>query len=247
MQSVLNALRVLEGVAAHQPVGVSELSRGLSLPKSSVQRALRTLHTAGWIRPAGTELTRWALTTKAVHVAHHAGGELSLRDVAVPVMEWLRGETDETIHLMVREGRHVVLIERLETPKPLRIVLPLGSGAPLHGSSNGKAVLAHSAPEELDGILAAGLPRYTDTTVVDTGALRAELEEIRRRGYATNKGEWRADIAAVASAILGSEARAVASLSISTPINRMPDDLRPRYGALVREAARRISDGLGPV
>ncbi|MGH3098164.1 MAG: IclR family transcriptional regulator [Streptosporangiales bacterium] len=245
MQSVLNALRVLEGVAARQPIGVSELARELGLPKSSVQRALRTLHAAGWLHQAGTELTRWALTTKALHVAHHVGGDLSLRDVAVPVMEELREETGETVHLEVREGRHAVLIERLETPKPVRIVLPLGVGAPLHGSSNGKAILAHCPPEEIEQIIAEGLPRYTDATIVDAGALRAELADIRRRGYATNRGEWRTDVAAVAAAILDGEGHAVASMSISTPIDRMPDDVRPRYGALVREAVGRVSEGLG--
>ncbi|MDX6434302.1 MAG: IclR family transcriptional regulator, acetate operon repressor, partial [Streptosporangiaceae bacterium] len=58
MQNVLNTLRVLEEVAARQPVGVAELARATDIPKSSVQRALRTLQTAGWIRPAGGNVTR---------------------------------------------------------------------------------------------------------------------------------------------------------------------------------------------
>lgn len=74
MQSVLNALRVLEEVAARQPVGVADLARALDLPKSSAQRALRTLDTAGWIRPAGGEVTRWVLTTKALQVGRRATG-----------------------------------------------------------------------------------------------------------------------------------------------------------------------------
>jgi len=48
MQNVLNALCVIEEVATRQPVGVSELSRLLVMPKSSVQRAVRTL-----TRPVG--------------------------------------------------------------------------------------------------------------------------------------------------------------------------------------------------
>jgi IclR family acetate operon transcriptional repressor len=247
MQNVLNALRVLEEVAVRQPVGVSELARILELPKSSVQRALRTLHTAGWIRPVGNELTRWALTTRALHVGRHAAGELSLRDAAIPVMEELRRRTEETIHLMVPEGDKVVLIERLETPKPVRIIIPLGGSAPIHASSNGKAVLAGSPPEEVERLLAEGLPRYTDTTIVDRERLLAELAETKARGYATNKGEWRSDIAAVAAAVIGDGGRPIASLSISTPTSRMPDELQPTYGALVRDAARRISLALGYV
>ena len=247
MQNVVNALRVLEEVAVRQPVGVSAVVRALDLPKSSVQRALHTLHKAGWTRPVERELTRWALTTKALHVGRHAAGELSLRDAAIPVMEELRRRTEETIHLMVPEGDKVVLIERLETPKPVRIVIPLGGSAPIHASSNGKAVLASSDPDEVERLLAEGLPCYTDTTIVDREPLLAELAETKARGYATNNGEWRSDIAAVAAAVIGDGGRPIASLSISTPINRMPDELRPEYGALVRDAARRVGLALGHV
>ncbi|HEU5158492.1 MAG TPA: IclR family transcriptional regulator [Streptosporangiaceae bacterium] len=244
MQTVLNALRVLEEVALRQPAGVGELARGLGMPKSSVQRALRTLHSAGWIRPADGGVTRWTLTSKALHVGRHATGELSLRDAAVPIMEELRHRTGETIHLMVPESGGVVLIERLETPKPLRIVLPLGKTLPLHASANGKAVLAAGAPDTVDRLLGAGLPGYTDTTITDPARLRAELALIRERGYATNTGEWRSDIAAVAAAVLGRAGVPIASLSISTPMTRMSDELRPEYGKLVGEAAKSLGRAL---
>jgi IclR family transcriptional regulator, acetate operon repressor len=244
VQNVANALRVLEEVATRQPAGVSELARTLGLPKSSVQRALRTLHTCGWIRPAPGGVTRWILTSKVLRVSWQAAGEITLRDAAIPVMEELRRRTQETIHLGVPEGPNMVLIERLETPKPVRIVLPLGSTSPIHASANGKAVLAATPAEEVERLLSDGLPRYTDTTIVEPHELRAELAEIRKQGYATNHGEWRADIAAVGAAILGREGHPIASLSISTPNNRMPADLQPVYGALVRDAARRISTAL---
>lgn len=233
MQNVVNALRALEAVAARQPIGVGELSRALGLPKSTVQRSLRTLHDAGWIRRAGGEVTRWQVTSKVLQIARTT--ELGLRDAAMPVMEELRQRTGETIHLMVPEGDAVVLIERLETDKPLRIVLPLGIRLPLHASANGKAVLAH-----LDRPLGE-LPGYTATTITDPVALRAELEQVRARGYADNRGEWRSDIAAVAAAVIG-PAGPVASLSISTPASRMPDDLRAEYGELVTRAAAALSE-----
>lgn len=242
MQVVNNALRVLEEVAARQPVGVSALARELGMPKSTVQRCLGALRDAGWIRPAGGELQRWVVTTKLLALGRLAGSELSLRDVALPVMEELRRRTGETIHLMVPEGDTVVLIERLETAKPLRIVLPLGKGLPLHASANGKAVLAASSPEFIDRYIGAGLDRFTDTTIVDEAKLREELALIARRGYATNAGEWRSDIAAVAAPALRRPHRPIASLSISTPGARMSEDLRPEYGRLIAEAAAEITE-----
>jgi IclR family acetate operon transcriptional repressor len=244
MQNVLNTLRVLEEVAARQPAGVAEVARATGIPKSSVQRALRTLQTAGWIRPAGGGITRWTVTTKALRVGH-AAEDLSLRDVAVPVMEDLRRRIDETIHLAIPEGDKMVLIERLETSKPVRIVLALGTSLPLHASAHGKAVLAAGPASMVERQLADGLTRHTDTTITDPGELLAELEEIRERGYSTNGGEWRSDVSAVAAAVMDDTGQPVASISINVPTSRTADESRSAYGALVREAAMAVGAALG--
>jgi IclR family acetate operon transcriptional repressor len=245
MRNVLNALRVLEEVATRQPVGVGELARVLDIPKSSVQRALQTLNTAGWIRPARGEVTRWVVTTKALDVGRHASGDLGLRDAAVPIMEDLRRRTDETIHLTVPEGDRVVLIERLETSKPLRISIALGHALPLHASANGKAVLASGPLEAIARLLAEGLPRYTDTTITEPDRLLADLDKVRTRGYATNHGEWRTDVGSVAAAIMGDAGEPVASLSVNLPRTRLTDESQALYGNAVSEAARSISARLG--
>ncbi|WP_329060233.1 IclR family transcriptional regulator [Amycolatopsis sp. NBC_01480] len=241
MQSVLNALRVLEEVATRQPIGVADLARALDIPKSSAQRALITLQTAGWLRQVGGGSTDWVVTTKALHVGRHASGELSLRDVAVPAMEELRRRTDETIHLTVPENLdHMVLIERLETSKPVRIFMQLGMHLPLHASANGKAVLAASPESAVEEYLAAGLPRFTGTTIDDPDRLRAELDTIRTRGYAANSGEWRSDVSAVAAAVLGDAGLPVASISVNMPTSRMTGELAAEYGVLVRATAAQV-------
>ncbi|WP_274911001.1 IclR family transcriptional regulator [Streptomyces sp. WZ-12] len=245
MQNVRNALRALEEVAERQPIGVADLARAMGLPKSSVQRTLVTLHEAGWIRPAEGRPTRWRVTAKALQVGRHATGELRLRDAAVPVMEELRARTDETVHLAVPEGERVVLVERLETTQPVRIILPLGQILPVHASANGKAVLAARTDAEVAAYLADGLARFTETTATDPAALRAEVDEIRARGWATNRGEWRADVSAVAAAVLGESGRPVASVSVNVPTSRLTDPLRDRFGELVAEAAARLSERLG--
>jgi len=248
MQNVLNALRVLDEVAARQPVGVSDLARALELPKSTVQRALLTLRDAGWLRQTadgGAGAGRWVLTTKPLLFGRHGTGELGLRDVAVPVMEDLRRRCDETVHLAVPEGGRVVLIERLETSQPVRIILPLGKILPLHASANGKAVLAASAPEDIERRLTEELPHFTDTTVVDPGKLREELAMIRERGYATNDGEWRTDVSATASAVIGPSGGPVASISINVPSSRLTSESRKEHAALVCDAAERVGTALG--
>lgn len=245
MRTVLAAFRVLEEVAFTQPAGVGELSRRLKLPKTTVQRALQTLWAAGWICPDSAETTRWVLTTRALHIGQHAVADLSVRDAALPIMRELRKETGETAHLMVLEGGQAVLIEKVETEHPIRAVITLGSAVPLHGSSNGKAMLAHRTPDEVRALLGDRLVRHTDNTIVEWDAFFAELAAVRDRGYATNVGEWRTDISAVASPIFDHDGATSASLSISAPGARLPSDRREEYGALVTEAAQRVSATLG--
>jgi IclR family acetate operon transcriptional repressor len=245
MRNVLNTLRVLEEVASRQPIGVGELARLLEMPKSSVQRALVTLSTAGWIRPNSGEITRWVMTTKALAVGGHASGDLGLRDAAVPIMEDLRRRTEETIHLTVPEDDKVVLIERLETPKPVRISMALGHALPLHASANGKAVLANSGSEIIRRLFVNELPRYTDTTITDPDQLLAELAAVRERGFAVNHGEWRSDVGSVAAAVMGGPEKPIASLSANIPMSRLTAEAEAVYGIAVSEAASSLSARLG--
>jgi IclR family transcriptional regulator, acetate operon repressor len=245
LRNVVNTLRVLEEVASRQPVGVGKLASSLGMPKSSVQRALLTLSEAGWIRPASGEVTRWVMTTKALAVGGRASGDLGLRDAAVPIMEDLRRHTEETIHLTVPEDNKAVLIERLETAKPVRISMALGHALPLHASANGKAVLANSGPEVIRRLLGTELPRYTDTTITDPDELRAELATIREQGFAINHGEWRPDVGSVAAAVMGGPDKPIASLSVNVPVIRLTEESAAAFGVAVTAAARSLSARLG--
>ena len=244
MESVQLALSVLENIAATGPIGVSALARKLNEPKTTVHRSLLALNAAGWIRSLDSSTVRgrqrlWTLSPKVLSLAQRAGYP-GLRDTALPIMEALRDKTRETIHLMVPQGRVVVLIERLDSPQPLRIVRPLGGRSLLHVASNGKAVLAHLSAKEQDAYLARPLKASTPHTITDSNTLRAELDWVRKNGYAVSRGELDEGVRAVAAPILSASGAPIGSISISCPAQRLPDDRIARYGALVRSAAKEI-------
>jgi len=245
MDSVKTALEVLEQVGAGGEVGVSELARAVGAPKSTIQRDLVTLHEAGWIRPVGLGgRRRWTLSSKVLALARRFQPALRLREHALPVMEELRDLTRETIHLTLREGDRVVLIERLDSPQTLRTVRQLGATTPLHAASNGKAVLAWLSPAERAAYLARPLPAFTPRTLTDPAALERDLEAIRARGYSLSAGELDLDVRAVAAAIRLASGEPIAALSISCPALRFPDEKTSQYGDWVRQAAARISAAL---
>lgn len=245
MQSVKTALRIYELVAKIGEAGVSEIAREVDEPKSTVQRNLLTLYEAGWLKPVLTGNRRkWALTVKVVLLANRFDALPNLREIALPQMQDLRSETQETIHLMLRDGDQVVLIERLDSPRALRTVRSLGSRAPLHIAANGKAVLASLDSLDQDQYLSRALDSWTTNSITDPAKLQVNLAEVKKRGYAFSDGELDKDIRAVAAPIFNIQGRPAASLSISCPASRLLNELVPTYGKLVADAAAVISDQL---
>lgn len=143
MQGIERGLRVLEAVAENQPVGVGELSRTLQLPKSTVQRTLQALASAGWIRSDGSEYTRWKLTSRALAVGRRGWDKGDLRTVALEPMRELRDLTNETITLQIRDGvERVVQIERMDSHQAVRTFIKVGSTWQLPHTSGGMAIMA---------------------------------------------------------------------------------------------------------
>jgi IclR family acetate operon transcriptional repressor len=241
MDSVKSVLRIIEAVATSPEIGVSDLSRQLQQPKTTVQRGLMTLHEAGWIRPTNEPRRRWKITSKLFMLSRSAETEARLRRAALPIMQSLRDETQETTHLMVREERHLVLIERVDSPLALRTVRDLGSRSPLHTSANGKAYLAHLSAREQEDYLNGKLSALTENSKTDPDLIRKDLAQIRKLGYATNVGELDLHVHAVAAPVMNQEGRPIAALSISCPSSRLPVDKMPLFGEKVIAAARTVT------
>ncbi|GAA5163052.1 IclR family transcriptional regulator [Pseudonocardia eucalypti] len=238
MRSVKTAFQVLDAVADHQPVGLSELARRLEMPKATVQRSLAVLAEIGWIRADGQDITRWVLSERARILAQRVGDYARLRNAALPSLARLHADTLETIHLAVPEDDEVVLIERLDSTHPVRAVRPIGSRLPLHASSNGKAILACLPDEEVRAYLEHDLAARARNTKTDPDALLVELKLVRERGYAVADEEAADGVASVAAAIRPEGRRAVAAMSVSGPVTRIRPDIYQFYGEKVKAAAQ---------
>ncbi|MQA94343.1 MAG: helix-turn-helix domain-containing protein [Streptosporangiales bacterium] len=245
MQSVTRTLKVIEEIARRQPVGVGELARSLGLPKSTVQRILGTLHEAGWLTPAGGDLTRWLLSARIAAIGYRSAPEVGLRETALGPMRELGDVTGETIHLSVPDGdRCMVLIERVDSTQAVRTYNQLGTTSPFHTTSTGRSVLAHLPADVADAIIARGLERFTDRTVTDPDVLRADLAAIRSRGYAINLGENRTNVCAIGAPVFGPSGAPIAGICISMPDLRYTEHRLPEWGERVHKTATTITTTL---
>jgi len=246
MRPVRLAFQIVEEIASHQPIGTSELARRLKLSKTTVHRSLKSLHESGWIEPSEESRTSWLLSLRALVVGGRSVESLgSLRRVCVPVMEDLRRSTGETIHLLAHYQNNVVLIERLDGIKPVRVFNPFGGRAPLHRTSSGMAILAHLTRQEQNAYFAELRSRTSNRSATDIRGLQDELARIRRRGFSVNLGQNLPDANAVGAAIFDARRIPIAAITVSAPSERMSPALCIKYGPLVNDAARRISLGMG--
>ena len=238
--SAVRVLQVCEGLSVHQPVGVRELARALTIPRSSVQRALDTLDAAGWALRTAEGV--WSLSLRCAVVGARAGSAGALREAARPAMARLLRDSDESVRLWMREGEDVVLIESLDSRQPVRYVSPPpGSTLPLHASASGKAILSMLPPPDVDELLRHPLLALTERTLTDPDDLRRNLEAARAKGYAETHHEARVDIGGVAAAITDPSGRAFAALSVALPMHRLTDDIVTRCGERVVEEAAIVS------
>lgn len=245
-QSVATALHILEAVARLQPVGLSELTRETAVSKATVQRCLATLRDEHWLRQT-TDSGQWVLTTKAFVIGAQVPDAQRIREMALRTLSDLQDYTKENVHLMVPEGRTMVLIERLDSAHPVRVFRPIGGARPMHATANGIAYLAYQPPAVAEEYVAAGLEPVTEHTTTDPDTFIALLEQVRRQGYAINEQGLEDGTTAVAAPILGPDQRSIAAFSISAPSIRLTPDLYPDYGQRALHASKEISHGTGPL
>jgi DNA-binding IclR family transcriptional regulator len=219
LRSVTNALRVVELLAASdRALGVTEVAERLGFAPSTAHRLLSTLVDAGFARHEPDR--RYRVGPAVARLTARPAPPPLLRDAARPVLRWLAEASGETVHLAVLDGTSVVTIDHAAGARPGDVDHVVGGRVPAHATAVGLALLGHH-PEVVDAVVAAGLDRWTASTIGDAATLRRRLGEVRRRGYAINLRGWLAGTAGVASPVLMPDGAAVASVGISGPADRL--------------------------
>lgn len=238
-KTLTKGLALLEVLSQEEaPVGITELARALSLTKSNVHRLLGTLVACGYVETAGG---KYSATLKLWQVGSPVLRRLEIKSVARPHLDQLAEATRETVHLSILDGDEVLYIDKIDSPQPVRAYSEIGGKAPAYCVATGKALLAFRA---MDVPLPKLVP-HSRATIVDPLRLRVELEAIRARGYAINKGEWRDSVHGAAAPIWGSGGAVIAAVGISGPADRLTSVALRKMIPLVTRAARDISTKMG--
>jgi len=222
------------------PRALAELAADAGLPKSTTSRLLGALERNGLIEQEGL---RGAFRAGPV-MARFAGRGISARHVAELAerpMATLAEATGETINVAMAGPAGVEHLAQVDSRHYLGTSHWVGRRVPYHCSANGKVLLAFSAA----GAVAGDLEARTSRTIVEPAQLAAELQRVRRDGFATAVDELELGLSAVAAPVLDESGRAIAALSVSGPTLRLTPRRVAELRPIVIKQARALGELLG--
>jgi DNA-binding IclR family transcriptional regulator len=238
-------LRLLSGRARR--LGVGELAGELGLPKGTVHGILRTLQNVGFVEQ-DSETGKYQLGAALLHMGSSYLDGNELRTRALNWADSLAARANESVRIGTLHDGRVLVVHHVFRPDNSRQALEVGALLPGHASALGKVLLAHN-PYATDELIALGLESFTPRTVTDPDALRAELAEVRGRGWASELEELVEGEVSLAAPIQDRRGATVGAIGISGPIERLSEHESPRSELIsyVREAARSVSRDLGAI
>jgi len=234
----LRLFALLEVIAAQQRLfSLQSLVEDTGLPKPTLHRMLQQLEGAGLVQresdgrhyATGMRLRRLAetlLLNNTFHGARHR------------VLRALVDEIGESCNITALAGAEVVYLDRVETAAPLRFYLQAGSRVPAHCSASGKVFLAQMPPAQRERLLAhAPLERCTGHTLTTMKALEAELQNVKRQGYALDREEFLPGLVCVAVPVPAASGRSALCVALQAPTMRLPLERALKWLPALQRAA----------
>jgi IclR family pca regulon transcriptional regulator len=244
VQSLERGLSVIQAFSSERPsMTLSEVARATGLTRATARRLLFTLCSLGYATSDGK---RFSLTAKVLDIGYAYLSSLDLTSVAQPEMELLVERTHESCSAAVLDGTEIVYVVRVPTKRIMTISLGLGTRLPAYAASMGRVLLANLPPEQLDAHLAQiDLEPLTERTVTNEAVLRAELDQVRRQGWALVDQELEEGIRSIAAPLRDGNGRVVAALNVSSHAGRVDlATLRGEFLPTLLATAARISERL---
>ena len=243
VRSVEKAFRVLSVFGAeHSTMNLSQIAAETDLDMSAAQRFTHTLVKLGYL--AKNPSTRqFELTVKTLELGHHFTRANRLMERALPYLQHLSMETEETVNLTIPDGTEVVFVSRFLSRHVLNTDVIVGTRLPAYCTAPGLAILSRMPVEESEAIIRqSDLRPLTPHTVWQEDALNKRIAEAAKAGFAVACEEIYHGDGSVAAAIVDAAGRPIAAINIATSLARFTrQELVDRFSPLVVAAARSIS------
>lgn len=223
----------------------SEIATQLHYSKTSVFRVTMTLLECGYlIRDEETKALR--LSRKLIAMGNRTLCEDDLVSSALDIMKKVRDEVRETVLIGTVVGTEMVVLAQVLGSQPFKFSVDLGTRLPIHSAAPGKAILAWLPNSELKELIEKIVfVRFNERTITTVQDFMSELEQVRRLGYALDRGEQLTGIHCVAAPIYNRHGYPIAAIWTTGPADRLRSEDYVQVGTLLKKQADAISGRLG--
>jgi len=225
-QSVDRALTILASLS-DGPASLDQAAKRIGVHKSTAMRLLHTLEEHGFVHRQDDH--RYRLGGRLFSLAQLALEGFDVRRVASPYLVAFNEHYDHAVHLAVLENDDVIYVDKADSRYPLPPRSSLGAASRIGrraaptASAAAKVLLADLPDDRREGLLAdLEFPAYTPRSIRTVEAFRTELEAVRTRGWAQERGEYDEAVNAVAVPVRGIDGRVIAACSVSAPTAAAP-------------------------
>jgi IclR family acetate operon transcriptional repressor len=243
IQSLDRGLSILEAVArSTNPVPLGVLTALLGIDRSSVFRLATTLKRRGFLANPNSRKD-YILGPSIWRLSRKYDWSNVLVTFSHEHLKALADKTGETAHLAVKEGRSALFIDHHSPTNHIIVVSgQTGELVPLHCTAHGKALLSECGLPELKAIFGAStLQARTPHTIVSLPQLAKSCADAKAAGFVIDNQEFQEEIRCLAAPIRDRDGVIVASLGISAPAARLPQERISAAARLVSAAAKEIS------
>lgn len=243
--AVLKVFAILNALGERSDIGITDLSVRLAMPKATVYRFLQTMKSLGYVRQEA-DSERYGLAMRTFELGAKALPSPELVDLAKHHMQMLADATGETVHLGSLIDSEIIYIHKVDSRHMLGMYSRIGRRAPLHCTAIGKVLMAWEHPERRDRVLdGAEFKRFRDKTITGRPAFLAELETVRKQGFAEDREEFDDHIRCLGVPIFDRLGQPIAGMSVSFPTFRFEAEKAPEIVKMLQAASRDISEKLG--
>ena len=220
------------------PPHLQTLAREFDIPKSTASRIISALERQGFVKRDrnGAFLPGEVLT----QFAREQNQDSVLVTRMRPILEDLAQQTGETANLAITGNGYLKIIDQVDSLFMLGTTNWIGKDVPYHCSALGKVLLAYGAIS----IQSGSLQKLTSKSINTRSKLLAELEAVRKIGYAIIVDELEEGLAAVSAPVRASDGRVIAAISIAGPTTRLSNKELNRIGLLL---VQKIQDETTPL
>lgn len=219
VQSVDNALDLLEVLTDESTdATLHQLADRLDLSRNKVFRILATFENRGIVvREEGSGCYRLGLS--ALELAQKCLKTASLIQHARPIMEFLARKHGEAVYMTVLKDDEVLFLDMVDCDRQIKATPLVGKRFPFFTNAAGKVIKSFESRDLLPGSWTRG--RKAVANLPDISALECELDTIKARGVAIDRGGLGDEIVSVAVAIRDYAGKIVGALTLLAPSFRM--------------------------